>query len=533
RHAAAGSIPRQERFASDPEYAGGINALLAAKRIALVEDDELRGVLWFIQQRSLEPLGLKTLAQELFDFLPARVGSPTMRKIGCKPDKIYGAELVRTIRDEIPDSDFPLKGDVIEDWRDNFLILDEDEDDPAPPPRGERILRGPTSYKGESFIACVRKAALDLPELLTAFCLDPSIDLKNSAAPQSHWRTRRDAAGVWFFDDLIDGLKCYRRHCAERAPQTLASTDISDQITAALDFCFRRRRMVLIEGAAGLGKTATVKAWCNRYPGLARRVEIPSSNDDRSFYVAIAEAIGVARGSAYNGQQIKLRVEEALRASGLMLVLDEAQFAWPQKYNRPQGVPVRMQWIKTAFDNGTPFALVGLPEFSDWQALYVKKTLWRDSQFIRRLNRHVSLPPAHSGDDLMKIARAVHPDGDEASWKLLAGCALALPKKQASAISETFISATDIAEEDSRDRVTYEDISAAMENDFQTCESRPAEPRESASAVAMQPRCKDAATGGAVSRNVRLDRPARSASATSFSTTRRANTPAGISAVTT
>src|SRR5205085_2980673 len=103
------------------------------------------------------------------------------------------------------------------------------------------------------------------------------------------------------------------------------------------------------------------------------------------------------------------------------------------------------------------------------------KTLWRDSQLIRRLNRIVKLPTAHSKSDLLKIARAIHPDGDQPSWSLLAGCAIALPKKQASAITEAFISATDIAEQDGRDTVTFEDIDAAIRLDFQPLEtSQPA-----------------------------------------------------------
>ena len=45
-------------------------------------------------------------------------------------------------------------------------------------------------------------------------------------------------------------------------------------------------------------------------------------------------------------------MEEALRLSGLMLVFDEAHFAWPMAM-RPRGVPPRLQWLKTAFDSGT------------------------------------------------------------------------------------------------------------------------------------------------------------------------------------
>lgn len=161
--------------------------------------------------------------------------------------------------------------------------------------------------------------------------MDPDIDLESAS-----YSAYSGGAGVWYFDDLVDGLKRYRHHWAESAIEGLATTEISELMHETLDFCYRQRlprRMVLIEGAAGIGKSVTAKAWCNRYHGLVRYVEVPSSNDDRSFYAAIAEAVGVARGSAYNGQQIKLKVEEALRSSGLMLVLDEAQFAGRRNTN--------------------------------------------------------------------------------------------------------------------------------------------------------------------------------------------------------
>lgn len=328
RYAAEDSELRQERWASRSEYNGAISALLAAKRIALLEDPELRAVLWFIQMRSLTPRGLNDLAAELFDFFPKRVGSPAMRRAGCKPGKRCGPQLVRKILAELSRDvrSFPLKGDIVYDWSDN------------PEFDGERVLTEPVFYDGSAFLEVVRKAALSLPDHLTRLCLDPEIDMaKRDCSADSDDRD----AGVWYFDDLIGALIKYRQHCADAALSALATTDVSDQMREALDFCYRRRRMILIEGVAGIGKSATAQAWCNCYPGLIRRVEIPSSGDDRSFYAAIAEEVGVARGAAYNGQQIKLKVEEALRASGLMLILDEAQFAWPQ-HNRPRGVPARM-----------------------------------------------------------------------------------------------------------------------------------------------------------------------------------------------
>ncbi len=89
-----------------------------------------------------------------------------------------------------------------------------------------------------------------------------------------------------------------------------------------------------------------------------------------------------------------------------------------------------------------------------------------------------------------------HPNGDEASWKLLAGCAIALPKKQASAITEAFISATDLAEQEGRVDVSYEDIEAAISLDFPAAggeEPAAVERPRSGSAMALQQGCRPAA----------------------------------------
>lgn len=436
RHAPEDDELRQQHWASDPEFSTSISALLAAKRIALIPDRGLRDLLWFIQWRSLEPRGLRRLAQEIIEKFPGQLGTATMRRLHLKPGKKLSRSETVKIRSEFPglEYDFPLKGEAGE-LADGGWV---DVHDPAP-----------ESYRSDDFIAPVSEAAERLHERLMQLCLDPSSSFD------------RDP---WYFGDVLGALRNHRCDCGQ-ATAVLASTESTRQINSTLDFCFRRRRMVLIEGKAGIGKSETLKAWCNRNAGLARYVEVPSSNDDRSFFAALAGPIGVARGTSYNGQQIKLRVEEALRASGLMLVLDEAQFLWPQ-YIRPQGIPSRIQWVKTQFDAGTPIALVGLPKFSEWQTLYSRRTLWDDDQLERRLNRKVVLPDTHSQEDLLSIARVRHPGGCRASWKLLVGYAMAATKKQASAITEALESAIDLAHQDGRDSITYDDIYSAVKLDF-------------------------------------------------------------------
>src|SRR5438045_6213305 len=77
----------------------------------------------------------------------------------------------------------------------------------------------------------------------------------------------------------------------------IAEPEDSRQISDALEFCYPRRQLMLVEGASGIGKSETVRAWCDHFPGLARYIEVPSSNNDRSFYVAIANALGLAQGA--------------------------------------------------------------------------------------------------------------------------------------------------------------------------------------------------------------------------------------------
>jgi len=485
RHAGEGEELHQERWTSSPEFNEAINALVAAKRIALVQDANVREALWYIQWRSLRPLGLKTLADEMLARFPERVGTPSMRRFGCKPGKKLTREQVIEVREEIPlgKDKFPLRGEVLRDYYDlSDFILDDEEEQHQRPDRVDSS--SPRAYSADDFLGYIREASHSLSTHLMRICLNPKTTFEKSRSCYD-----QDHADVWYFDGLIEALIVHRRRGMQEARARLADTEISKRIISTLDFCQRRRRMALIEGNAGIGKSATVKAWCEMMGGIARYVEIPSSGDERSFYSAIAEALGVARGPSYNGQQIKLRVEEALKQSGLLVVLDEAQFCWPQQ-NRPRGTPGRMQWIKTAFDFGAAIVLVGLPDFTKWQALYVAKTLWSDEQFERRLNRKVSLPESHPVEDLTRIARVLHPNGDRAAWALLAGYALAAAKKQASAIMEALESATDFAEQDGRTFPIFEDIEEAIRLDFQPMESTPGVTTQTVSAIVPQRHCR-------------------------------------------
>jgi hypothetical protein len=431
----------QERWCSASEYTDGtINALMVAKRIFLVQDKNLKELLWFIQWRSLCPGGIDAFSRELLESFPDRIGTPLLREWQSSPDRPLSECDVKSICSE-------FAHDVLPERIHHLVKRFCPSEDMLFAPDALKALPQPRTHQ---FVAALTDSLTDFSRDLVCLCVEPSA-IDASTSP-------------WYFKDLFGAIRIIRAREIEEANNRLADTSITRQMREALDFCYRRRRMVFIEGAAGIGRSATLKAWSDAHAGMVRYVETPSSNDDRTFYAKLAEALGVARGTSYNGQQIKLRVEETLRASGLVIALDESQYLWPQ-YNRPRSLPSRLLWVKTAFDGGTPFAVVAHTDFSKWQKLYVAKTMWTDEQWERRLNRKVFLPAQHTPEDMMLIAQAKLPNGDEASWVLLSGYALQAEKQQASAITELLESARDRAELAGREEVTFEDIEAAMHHD--------------------------------------------------------------------
>ena len=90
----AGGEFHQERFCSSPEFEGdAINGLAAAKRISIITDRSTRELLWFIQSRSLSKGGLQKLCDELAEFFPQRIGTPTLRVISTERRFVKKAEI--------------------------------------------------------------------------------------------------------------------------------------------------------------------------------------------------------------------------------------------------------------------------------------------------------------------------------------------------------------------------------------------------------------------------------------------------------
>jgi len=441
----------QERWCSAAEFNSGLNAIAVAKRASLLRDQKLIEMIWFIQYRTLQPDGLARLAEAILAEFPDRIGTPAMREIGCITGQNFSADEVRKLRPEIPDMDpdeWRLKGEpsFFED-----LCGCRTSDNPT---------SYPSTYPASDLLSRIEAEKSRLAAHLMRVCLDPGIDLAGSGEQTSTLSENCATANLWWFRDLTGTICEYRQRTMQAACTALAKTEITAAIRGNLDFCLSQGRMILIEGVPGLGKSVSAKAWVEMQGGLARYLEVPAGNDERSFYVKVAAALGVANGTSYNGSQIKVRVEEALQASGLMLVMDEASRLWPQQ-NRPRGLPARMLWIMSAHDAGTAIALLGF-KFSDWRELYTTQTRWPDEQFERRLNREVPLPAAHSKSDLLAIAKSLLPDAETRTLKLLAGVALLHSRKGDSTMVELFETAKYQCEEDGLAEIGFETIKQAI-----------------------------------------------------------------------
>lgn len=437
RHAKEGSPYRDERYASSPKLNYGINGGRVADRCAALADPAAVELIWFIQWLSLRsasagmPAGLDALAKHVVEQLPENIGTEIVHQMKHKGlNKLEGLEAWSAIREFASGFVYPP---IYEDEYENEAIL-----------LSELISRSRSS------------AMDDIPLALREACLNPDFEPR--------FRSK-------FFRDLKSALADQREAIMQAVDADLVETSVAQQIAEIFAYIFEHGGLGLIEGEPGLGKSWAAERLCDKAPGLVRYVRIPSAPDDRSFFAAIAEALGVAAGANYSMNQIRSRVDSMLRKSKIGLVIDEAQLLWSQ-VKQPKRTPQRIEWVLEMSDAGAPMVLIGLPEFSEWRAHYVAKTQWKDAQLERRLLRYQRLPKYLTEDDLFALAQHFWPQGGIDGWKLLVGCALQNNQLNASAIIQVLDSARYRAKHDSRTEITPADVLAALKGDHSSSSNR-------------------------------------------------------------
>jgi hypothetical protein len=193
-------------------------------------------------------------------------------------------------------------------------------------------------------------------------------------------------------------------------------------------------------------------------------VEVPSTNDETSFYRAIAKGLGIGAGQSLKGGQVRQKVEDTLQGGDLLLVLDEAHYLWPQQARIRDALPRRLNWIMTALVNhGVSVALITTPQFLKTQRVVEKATHWTSGQFIGRISHYETLPETLTEADLAAVARRLFPEGDESAITGLV-CYARTSSKYLAGIEQIVKRARFLARRDGRVQASALDVASALES---------------------------------------------------------------------
>jgi hypothetical protein len=451
------SVFHQGRYASSPEYERGLLANLVAKRCALLTDKSEIELVWFVHYLSHQPGGLSAVAKELLAKYPDRIQTQEMANMKLKPGKTCTAEQVRKIRGDFPDeiaSEFPLKGNSPGGYLSASELLDIII---CRPSRHAEPDERPSTYPSDKFFECCTDAAeANLEKELKEICLDPERKLADGCP--------------WYFPQLISTLREYEADFVKNKSAGVVVTALGAKVCEVLEYTHYCRGLTLVQGNARLGKSFAARAWCLQHPGQARFVEVPPSNDEASFFRALARGLGLGNFLQYKVTEIRERVESVLLTGDILLVLDEGQRILPQR-NLRYGFPSRVNWVMAMANHNVPICAISTPQFIELQKAAEEKGRWNSAQLTGRISHFESLPTDLEPDDLIAVAKAVLPEADAKVLRALAVYARSSARYLA-AIDSIAKRARFVAMRAGRKEATTADVRKAMQESVIPADSK-------------------------------------------------------------
>ena len=426
-------------------------------------DPRLPELLWFVQYMSLQPGGLAKFAADLFEKMPERFGTVTMRNTTGRE---YTLEEKVAIWNEIPPKHQPrikfcTGFEGVENLLDGATAKDLAEYEPSELRKVKSVLK---DYDTAKFRAICHEAVIEeMPKFLQAICSQP----EKPFSPQSFqaggngWEDLgKDYRETWYAD-VWECLNEFMQRRATTIQARIAMTEVAAKTFDALDYALEAKAMVRIEGDSRFGKTEAVKAWCDMRPGVARHMSVPCSNSVGDLIHRVAEALGMDVSYGSRPQGLRQRIEYVLKYSGLFIILDEAHFLIPQSYALGTA-PARLNWVRTEIvDRGLPVAMVVTPQsFLPALTRFAKRTGYTMEQFFGRNFRTVLLPDALSEGDMVAVAKIHAPEFDEDYLPLIADLA-AVSENYLQAVEAIIKLARHLARREKDKRVGLADIEAA------------------------------------------------------------------------
>ena len=307
-----------------------------------------------------------------------------------------------------------------------------------------------------------------LAHLLAELCINPKVAVAFSdGVPRKRSQPLSQT--------LCDLLHQFQDRYEAKAKADLVMTSIGREVFDTLDHALAMGNMVVLEGNSGIGKTTAVEAWCAAHHGEARLVSLSGISHKTGFFQKLATAIGLA-ASNRKATDMQVKVEEFFRRTGLMLMIDEAHYLWPQ-HQRSHSSPELVDWVNTALVNQrVPVALICTDQFAKLKARVEKRTGWTSEQLEHRVKRYKKLPAAPTKQDLNSVATkllTMRWNRDDHRWssvglapsedfvKMVVGYALTC-KMQLPAVANTVEEARYQARKRERSDVLATDIHAAL-----------------------------------------------------------------------
>ncbi|MCZ7636252.1 MAG: ATP-binding protein [Verrucomicrobia bacterium] len=338
------------------------NALRVCARLPLLPPGEPRRLVWLLQALSLDEQRdrLARVAEELVEQFPERVTTKEL----VEAEQSKRDQEVSIVRAAHALSDYE-RGYRSSSSLFHFDLIRGDDGEPI------YDLWNCYTTVAELRQRCRRAALATLPAVLRDFCTGPVCwpgdeQRACSAAKAVYSEDPSYLVGSLFspvFRDLPEALTQWMRRHIAAVSEAFYLTNIGRKVWAAIDRCLEDRTGGVIEGKSGRGKSAAVRAWCTAHAGEARLVTLRGYGNGLSVFRAIASSLGLGTSYSHSPGQLRERVADVLRRSGLGLIIDEAHFLLPEPGRRRR--PELLDWLNADMrESGVPVVLVTTEQFA-------------------------------------------------------------------------------------------------------------------------------------------------------------------------
>lgn len=469
----------QNRYMSSSEYVEmrGINGHAVTAKASILSSARKRSLLYFLQGMSLENDGLPGFVCRLLEMFPDRIGTATMHKAGLTGNQRYTQEQCGKIEEEL---NLPEARDRREaEWFNTPVPQVDDEGNVVTATHTGRWKVKPVAIRtAECFLRICREVATrDLPELILELCINPRVEFAEPGGNNEHTEDRATTTvspfaclgsddfepwGVPYFKDIIGALFAFQEATAKAPASDFEDTTVSRKVFKALEDAVNHPdRVYVVEGVAGLGKSRAASIWVKRNAGRARYVSLSGAATKTTIFRAIAKALGLASSYTRKANELQMHIEDMLKRSKLLLVIDEALYLVGGG-ERATTRPELLDWIYTALANfRVPTVLICTPVFARRVRMAEEKTVWNSLQFWSRTTARV-LDPL-SKEDLERVTRKLLPECGKREIEFVRDYGIVSKACPLRAIVAAIEDARDIAKEQNRPRINFDDLEQAIE----------------------------------------------------------------------